>query len=135
MTHGLYRSRDEVPGEERENYVMKRCYTRICVLIGQLLRLVPGPISDMLVISVSQETGHATAALKHFAQGQSNGIPEVIDLVSGWQVLPIDTDKTVSVLVFFMRDNSKRGLAVKRDIPPLIKYFSSVLMLLLCSRT
>lgn len=118
MTHGLYRRRDVVPGEERESDVMKRCYTRICVLIGQLLRLVPGPISDMLVISVSQQ--HA-GALKHFAQGQSNGIPEVIDLVSGWQVLPIDTDKTVSVLVFFMRDNSKRGLAVRRDIPPLIK--------------
>lgn len=58
------------------------------------------------------------AALKHFAQGQSNGIPEVIDLVSGWQVLPVDTDKTVSVLVFFMRDNSKRGMAVRKDIHP-----------------
>lgn len=60
-------------------------------------------------------------ALKHFAQGQSNGIPEFIDLVCGWQVLPVDTDKTVSVLAFFMRDNSKRDLAVRKDIHPLMK--------------
>lgn len=31
-------------------------------LISQPLRLVLGPISDMLMISVSQETGHAAAA-------------------------------------------------------------------------
>lgn len=27
-------------------------------------------------------------ALKHFVQGQSGGIPEVIDLVSGWAGAP-----------------------------------------------
>lgn len=53
----------------------KRCYTRIRVLIGQLLRL----ISDMPTISVPQETGHATACPR---PKQRNS--EVINLVSGW---------------------------------------------------
>lgn len=40
----------------------------------------------MLMISVSPERRHATAACRavtHFVQGQTNGISEVIDLVAG----------------------------------------------------
>lgn len=42
---------------------VRTCSTRSRVVIGQLLRLAP--IRDALVISVWQETGHATAACGH----------------------------------------------------------------------
>lgn len=74
----------------------RRCWTGSIVLIGQLLRLVPGPISDMLMISVSLETGHATAENmappKHFIQGHSHGILVVSDLVPDWADLSILVD-------------------------------------------
>lgn len=65
--------------------------TSICVLIGHLLRLVLWPISDRLIIHVSHESGHGTVACRDFFffQGQSNAIPEGIDLVSAWAGAPV----------------------------------------------
>lgn len=55
-------------------------------------------------------------AYKHFVQGQSNEISEVMALVSIWAGAPA---KTISVIAISMGDNSKKSLALK------ISYYSN----------
>lgn len=69
--------------------------TSICVLIAHLLKLVLWPISDMLIIDVSRESGHGTAAhgtgtFKEASQGQRNS--RNIDLVCAWAGAPVPSN-------------------------------------------